>query len=154
MLICHAVREARKQLNTAANQTQPELEEIEDEAFFNETVENRQARLARQAQLAGRLGRMERRQLEEEEARVNLITLNVEEQAALAGDVAAKRRYNIVADKMVTSMRQAPVMFPVDRVSCLFNRLRVYHNTHSNNFCFRALSGWLFGRESRGSDRI
>jgi hypothetical protein len=117
-----SVREARKQLNAAANQTQPEVEEIEDEAFFNETVEDRQARLGRQAQLAGRLGRIERRQLEEEEARVNLITLNVEEQAALAGDVAAKRRYNIVADKMVTGMRQAPVMFPVDRVSYLSNR--------------------------------
>jgi hypothetical protein len=43
--------------------------------------------------------------------------LNVEQQAALEGDQAAKRRYSIVADKMIAGMRQAPAMFPVDRVS-------------------------------------
>ena len=113
------VREARKRLHATAPQVQPEVTESVDEAFFNETVEDRQARLGRQAQLAGRLGRKERRQLEDEEARVNLITLKVEEQAALEGEPAAKRRYNIVADKMIAGMRQAPAMFPVDRVSSL-----------------------------------
>lgn len=93
-----------------------------DDAFINESAEDRQSRLARQDKLAGRLGRLERRQLEEEETRVNLITLKADEQAALAGDAVARRRYMTIADKMITGMRQAPVMFPVDRVSNTFFR--------------------------------
>ncbi|KAJ9126054.1 hypothetical protein QFC24_002326 [Naganishia onofrii] len=113
--LVNEVREARKQLRKEVTSTQVEPDETMEAAFFNESVEDRQARLARQAKLTGRLNRKERQELEEEEARVNLITLNSDEQAALAGDEAAKRRYITIADRMITGMRQAPVMFPVDR---------------------------------------
>lgn len=111
------VREARRQIKANAVNLPTDGEESMDDAFINESAEDRQARLARQDKLAGRLGRLERRQLEEEETRVNLITLKADEQAALAGDPVARRRYMTIADKMITGMRQAPVMFPVDRVS-------------------------------------
>ncbi|KAJ9118638.1 hypothetical protein QFC22_003858 [Naganishia vaughanmartiniae] len=113
--IVNDVREARKQLHKEVASAQAAPDEVMEAAFFNESAEDRQARLARQAKLTGRLNRKERRELEEEEARVNLITLKSDERAALAGDEAAKRRYMTIADRMVTGMRQAPVMFPVDR---------------------------------------
>lgn len=117
----YPVREARRQLKANAVNLPIDGEENMDDAFINESAEDRQARLARQDKLAGRLGRLERRQLEEEETRVNLITLKADEQAALAGDAVARRRYMTIADKMITGMRQAPVMFPVDRVSSHFH---------------------------------
>lgn len=116
------VREARRLLKANAISLPIDSEETMDDAFINESAEDRQSRLARQDKLAGRLGRLERRQLEEEETRVNLITLKADEQAALAGDAVARRRYMTIADKMITGMRQAPVMFPVDRVSNTFFR--------------------------------
>lgn len=138
------MREARRQLTETAIHLPAEPEETMDEAFFNDTVENRQARLIRQNKLAGRLGRIERRQLEEEEARVNMITLKADEQAALAGDSAARRRYMTIADKMITGMRQAPVMFPVDRVSGVYLLIfRVYPDC-----CVQ--TGYQVGSPSKG----